>query len=127
MRLRARREICPDHLAHPLDRRAIVADHFVDFIGEKIAHRALDQDPVLRRREQGAGRSLICLLDLRPLLEQETQIAHEIAGALSFADGANDDANAFGNFELAQDLAQARRAPSDLRSCARCRCDRCRA
>ena len=94
-----------DHLVHPLDRRLIVADHFVDFVGEEIAHRALDQ---IRLFEDAAGRGLVLdrLLDLRPLLDEEAQIAHEITGALAFADGADDDAHAFRDLQAAQDLAQ---------------------
>ena len=58
------------------------------------------------KTRQGAGLFLIACSILRPLLEQECEIAHEIARALAFADGANDDADAFGNFELTQDFAQ---------------------
>ena len=56
MRFRARREIWPTISHHPLDRGAIVADDFVDFLGEEIAHRALDQ---IRLFKDAGGRGLV--------------------------------------------------------------------
>ena len=60
------------HLVHALDRRAIVADDFVDFVGQEIADRPVDQ---IRFFENAAGRLLFLdrLFDPRPLLEQETR------------------------------------------------------
>ena len=83
----------------------IVADDFVDFVGEKIAHGALDEIGLFEDA-RGRGELLDLLLDARPLLEEKTEVAHEIAGALAFPDGANDDADALGNFEFAQNFAQ---------------------
>ena len=83
---------------HPIDRGAVVADHLIDFIGEKIAHRAFDQ---IRLFKDAARRRIVLdrFLDARPLLDQQTQVAHEIAGALAFADGANDHTDAFRNLQ----------------------------
>ena len=41
------------------------------------------------------------------MLDQQTQVAHEIAGALAFADGANDHTDAFRNLQAPQDFPQA--------------------
>ena len=46
------------------------------------------------------------LFDFGPLIEQNLQVAHKIARALSFSDGADDDAYAIRNIQLAQNLAQ---------------------
>ena len=126
MRLRARREILPTISIMRSAALAIVADDFVDFVGEEIAHRALNQ---IRLFKNARGRRIVLdlLLDPRPLLEQKTQVAHEIAGSLAFTDGANDHADAVGDIELAAKSCAAARAPLDLRSCARYRCDRCTA
>ena len=93
------------HLAHALGRFAVVADHLVDLFRQKIAHRAFDQV----RFFEDTGRDAIVLdpsFHGRPLLEQKRKITYEIAGALPLAHRADDDANAFGDIELAQNLAQ---------------------
>ena len=46
-------------------------------------------------------------MDLLPLLEEDAQVAHKVAGALAGADRAHDDSHALGHFEFAQNLAQA--------------------
>ena len=45
-------------------------------------------------------------LDLGPLIEKNTQIAHKISGALTFAHRADDHPDPFGNIQFAQNLAQ---------------------
>ena len=40
------------------------------------------------------------LLHLGPVLEQETQIAHKVAGALAFTNRANDHPDAFGDVQF---------------------------
>ena len=42
-----------DHIHHTFDRGVIVTDHFVDFIGQKIAHRPLDQIRLLEDARRG--------------------------------------------------------------------------
>lgn len=46
-------------------------------------------------------------LDLRPLLEQQAEIAHKVAGALAGANGSHDDAHALGDIEFAENGAEA--------------------
>ena len=64
-----------DHVDHPIRCHAIVANDFVDFFGEKIAHGALGQ---IRFLEESAWRRIILnrALDFGPLVEKNTQIAH---------------------------------------------------
>ena len=94
-----------DHVAHSIHCPAIVADDFIDFFSKKIAHRALDQIGFFKQPAWGRivpnG-----LIDFGPLVQQNSQIADKIPGALTFANCADDHANPFGNFQLAQDLAQ---------------------
>src|SRR5450432_3321798 len=96
-----------NHFAHPIDGGVVVANHFIDLISQKIAHRAIDQIRLLEN-PGWRGQFLDLLLDLRPLFEEETQVPNEIAGALTFADGANDNTEAFRNIELAQNFPQPR-------------------
>ena len=91
---------------HALDRSEVVADDGIDFLGEKIAHRALDKTGFLEQLVRSALR-LHAPLDLVPLVEQEGEVADEEARTLPRADGADDDAHAFGNFQFVEDLAQA--------------------
>src|SRR3954463_5415590 len=46
------------------------------------------------------------LIDFSPLIQQNSQIPDKIPGALTFAYCADDHADAFGNFQLPQNLAQ---------------------
>ena len=43
----------------------------------------------------------------RKFAQQKSQVTHEIAGALAFPDGPDDDPETFGNIQLTQNLAQA--------------------
>ena len=95
----------PHHLLHSIDRRAIVADHLVDFVREEIADGPVDQIRLLKDTA-GRGFCLDRLFDFRPLLEEETQIAHKIAGTLAFADGANNHPDALRNLQAAQDFSK---------------------
>jgi hypothetical protein len=45
--------------------------------------------------------------DLLPLLEQEVEVADEVAGFLALAGGADDDAHALGDGELVDELLEA--------------------
>src|SRR6266699_3760827 len=75
-----------DERAHSIERGSIIANHLIDFLGEKIA----------------LGRGMIrdFLLDLAPLIEEEAQIANKIAGALAFTDRADNHADPVRNIEL---------------------------
>src|SRR4029453_17905553 len=90
---------------HSVGRCAVIAQDFVDFFREKIAHGSLNQIWLLK---YAARRRLLAngLLDLGPLIEEEPEVAHEISGTLSFAHRADDDADPFGNVQFAQDLAK---------------------
>ena len=94
-----------DEFAHALHGVLVVADHFVDFIGEKVAHRALDEVGLL---EDARRRRLLFhrLLDRAPLLDEQAEVADEIARPLPFADGADDHAHALGHVEFLEDFAQ---------------------
>ena len=72
MRLRARREIWPTISFMRSIAGSVVADHLVDFVGEEIAHGALDQIGLLEDAA-GAGFSLHRLLDVAPLLEEKAR------------------------------------------------------
>ena len=95
-----------DQLVHPFQCFAIVTKHLVNFLGQKIAHRSLDQ---VRFFKNATGRRFVANqpFDFGPLIEQETQIAHEISRPLAFADGANNYADAFRNVEVAQNFPEA--------------------
>ena len=83
-----------------------VDEHAIDVLGQKIAHRALDD---VGLKVQG-GRGLLVLhllLDLLPCAEQEVEVADEIAGLLALAGSAHDDAHAFGNGEFVEQLPEA--------------------
>src|SRR5262249_39774336 len=94
-----------DHVDHSIGCFAIVANDFIDFFGKKIADRTLDQ--VRFFKQPARGRVVTNgLIDFAPLIQQNSQIADEIPGTLTFANGADDDANPFSNIQLPQDLAQ---------------------
>ena len=59
------------------------------------------------KTQVAVGWLLDAFLDLIPLLQQQGQVADEIAFFLAFADRAHDDPHAFGNGEFAQDFLQA--------------------
>ena len=71
-----------------------VDQHAVDFLGEKITDGALDEIGFLIKTGR---RTLVFHLghDLLPSLEEDVQVADEIAGLLAFPGGAHDDAHAF--------------------------------
>ena len=95
-----------DEVDHPLHGVLVVADDLVDFVGEEIADGALDEVGLL---EDAGGRGLALhrVLDRAPLLDEKAEVADEVARALPFADGADDDAHAFRDVEFLEDLAQA--------------------
>src|SRR4029079_15478167 len=87
----------PYHFDHSFRSRAIIANDFVDFLSEKIAHRSPDQ--IRLPKETARSRFLTNeLLDLVPLIEKKTQIPHKIPCPLTFAYGADNDSDAVGNF-----------------------------
>ncbi|MBZ5585830.1 MAG: ABC transporter permease, partial [Acidobacteriia bacterium] len=85
-----------DQLLHLLVVRLAVDQHPVDFLGEEVAHRALDD---VGLHVEGGGRllRLHLLLDLLPRPQQEMEVADKIARLLAFAGGADDDAHALGD------------------------------
>jgi hypothetical protein len=86
-----------DHFDHSFCCRAVIANDFVDFLSEKIAHRSPDQIRLLK--ETAGGRFLTNeLLDQGPLIEKKPQVPHEIPRPLTFAYGADNDSDAVGNF-----------------------------
>ena len=94
-----------NHFDHSVSRLSIVADDVIDFFREKVAHGPFNQIGLLKNSAR--GRTLTNqLLDLGPLIEKETQIADKESRALSFSNGADDDADAFRNIKLAQDFAE---------------------
>src|SRR5579864_6994193 len=94
-----------DQLDHSFERFAVVDQDFIDFFSQEIADRALDQ---VRLFKHPAGRRLVAdlLLDVRPLIQKKTQIAHKITGPLAFANSANNNADSFRYIEFAQNFSQ---------------------
>ena len=84
----------------------VVDEDAVDVLGEEVAHGALDQ--VGLHVEAGRGPLRLHLLrDLLPLLEEEVEVADEVAGLLALAGGADDDAHALGDRQLVDELLEA--------------------
>src|SRR5689334_4469941 len=79
-----------DELTHPIKRLAIVDQNFIDFLSQKVSHGALDK---VRLFKNATRRRVIAnlLFDFRPLIEKESQIPHKVTGALTLADGPDDD------------------------------------
>src|SRR5438309_10530034 len=94
-----------DERAHSIERGSIIAHHLIDFLGEKIAHRAFDQVGFFKNAV-GRGTIRDFPLDLAPLIEEEAQLANTIAGALTFTDGAYDDASPIRDLQCAQAFSQ---------------------
>src|SRR5256885_13074956 len=94
-----------DQLIHPLQRFLIIAKDLVDFLGQKIADRSLDQ---VRLFKNATGRGFVPNqpFNFGPLVDKKSQIPHEVARALAFADGANDHANPFRDIEIAQNFPE---------------------
>src|SRR5581483_10376500 len=92
-----------DHVAHAVVGSLVVHDDAFDVLGEKVAHRALDEIGFLEDAG-GRGLGLDAVLNLLPFLEQQREVAHEVADLLAFADGAHDHAHAVGNGEAAENL-----------------------
>lgn len=84
--LRAARDL-PHKSGHAFHCFLVVADDFVDLVGEEIAHCPLDEVGFLEDARR-CGQLLDLLLDPRPLLEQEGKVAREITFPLPFAFGA---------------------------------------
>ena len=83
-----------------------VDEDAVDFLGEKIADGALDDVGLLVE----AARCLVVehlALDLFPRLEEQVEIADEVAGFFALAGGADDEAHALGNGELVDEGLEA--------------------
>ena len=88
-----------------MDGFLIVANDLVDFVGEEVAHGALDEVGLL---EDAGGRGLVLHLLPRScaIAREQAEIADEIARTLAFADGADDDAHALRDVELLENLAK---------------------
>ena len=83
-----------------------VDEDAVDFLGEKIADGALDDVGLLVE----AARCLVVehlALDLFPRLEEQVEIADEVAGFFALAGGADDEAHTFGNGEFVDEGLEA--------------------
>ena len=115
-----------DELLHAVGRVEVVDDDAVHLVGEEVAHGALDQVG-LGQEELGRAGGLELAGDALPLLEQDVQVAHEEAGLLAFAHGADDDAHALGQVRSRRGCGAGAGVPSGPRSCARCRSGRSRA
>src|ERR1017187_9940732 len=86
--------------------RLIVDQDAVDVLGQEIANGALDQ---IGLHVQVAGRTVGLHLpaDLLPLLEEQVEVAHEIARLLALAGRADDGAHPLGDRQLVDELLQA--------------------
>src|SRR5262249_12590372 len=94
-----------DHFHHPIDRLAIVADHFVDFVSQEIAHGSLHQIGLFEN-PRGRREASDLLLNTRPLVEKVAEVTHEIPCALAFAHSPNDYSDSVWDIEIAQNLAE---------------------
>ena len=94
-----------DHGADPFVGVLTVHHDPIHFLGEEIAHGALDQvgflENAIRRRLR-----LDFFLDLLPRLQQQFEVADEVTLLLVLARGADDDAHALGDAEPLQDFFQ---------------------
>src|SRR5690606_37605605 len=84
----------------------VVDEDAVDLLGEEVAHGALDEVGFLIEAGGGAL-ALHAGLDLGPGLEQEVQVADEVAGFLALAGGAHDHAHALGDGEFVDEAFEA--------------------
>ncbi|KAG0505550.1 MAG: hypothetical protein Udaeo_11000 [Candidatus Udaeobacter sp.] len=85
-----------DHVDHSIRCSAIVAKDFINFFSKKIADSALDQIGFFKQPARG-GVVPNGLIDFGPLIQQNSQIADKVPGALTFADCPDDHAHSFGN------------------------------
>ena len=83
----------------------VVDEHAIDFLGEEIAHGALDDVGLLVETSGGAFAALAGL-DLGPSLEEEMQVTDEVAGFFAFARGAHDHAHAFRDREFVDEALE---------------------
>ena len=114
-----------DHLVHPIDRVLDRRRPPRRFRRSGNRARCARPGPAPRRRGRAPDSFCNCLLDLGAIARaRKLKVAHEIAGALAFADGANDDARCPPGYPVRAESCAGARVPSDLRSCARCRSDR---
>ena len=95
----------PHQLVHSRQRLPVIANHFVDLFSKEIAHGPLYQ---IRFLKNAARRRLLPneSLYFRSLIEQKTQIAHKISGALTFTDGTDDHAQTVRNFKFTQNFPE---------------------
>ena len=104
------RFFCPfrnltDDVLHAFDRLRVVHNDSVDFIGEKVADRSLDEIGFFKETGRG-GFFLKAFLHLRPLVYKDAQITNKIAGALPRPDCPHNHAHALWHIETAKDLAK---------------------
>ena len=95
-----------DHVADAFVRLFVIHQDPVYFLGEEIADGAVDQ---IRLLKHAGGRRTVLdfVFDLFPGLEQQFEVANEVALPLAFPDGADDDAHAFGDAEPLENLLEA--------------------
>src|SRR5690606_15825577 len=84
----------------------VVDEDAVNLLGEEVAHGAFDEVGLLVEAGGGAV-GLHLLLDALPGLEEEVEVADEVAGFFALAGGAHDDAHALGDGELVEHLLEA--------------------
>ena len=93
-------------LLHALDGGLVIAGDFVDVLGEEVAHGALDEIGLL----EAANRCGLAVADgdgVIPLLDEDVQVADDVAGAFAHGLGAENDAHAFREIDVLEDFAQA--------------------
>ena len=83
----------------------VVADDFIDFLGEEVADGAFDEVGFI---EDAGGRlhGGVIFLHFLPLFDEHGEVAHEVAGLHAEGGGTQDDAHAFGDAETFHDAAQ---------------------
>ena len=91
-------------MSAPIVAPQIVANDLIDFFGKEITDRALDQIGLFKQ-PAWCGVVPNSLINFSPLIQQNSQIADKIPGALTFAHCADDHANSFWNIQLGAEFS----------------------